>query len=296
LLLCAIFKTNNSFMENHKIVLFQEKQIRREWHNDEWWFSVIDIIEVLTESPRARKYWSALKTKLQLEGFDQLSPFLGQLKMTSLDGKKRETDVANTEGLFRLIMSIPSPKAEPFKLWLAQLGKERMDEIENPELAAERARNLYRAKGYSDEWIEMRLKSIEVRQQLTGEWKNRGVQEGQEYAILTAEIAQATFGVTPAEHKEIKNLKRENLRDHMTNLELIFTMLGEESTRHSAILRDAEGLAENKLAAREGGEIAGKSRQEYETRLGEKVVSSRNFKQQIQAAKGENGKFLEENG
>jgi DNA-damage-inducible protein D len=257
----------------NKLILFQEKQIRRIWHNEEWFFSAIDVIEVLSESPNPRNYWNMLKKREP-----QLYTVCVQLKLVASDGKKYTTDCANTESLFRIIMSVPSPKAEPFKLWLAQVGKERIDEIENPELAAERARELYKAKGYPDEWIEMRLKSIGVRQQLTDEWKDRGVKEGMEYGILTAEIARATFGVTPSEHKEIKGLKRENLRDHMTNLELIFTMLGEESTRVVAVNEDAQGFLENKTAAKKGGNAAGSARKNYEKKMGIEVVSSENFK------------------
>lgn len=266
--------------EESKLIVFQEKHIRREWHDGEWYFAVVDVIETLTDSDKPRDYWYRLKKReAESSGFE-LSTICRQLKLQSSDGKKYTTECANKEALFRIIMSVPSPKAEPFKLWLAKVGSERIEEIQDPELAANRARELYRAKGYPDEWIETRLKSIDVRQQLTDEWKNRAVKEGQEYAYLTAEIARATFGVTPSEHKEIKNLERENLRDHMTNLELIFTMLGEESTRRVAINRDAQGFDENKSAAREGGEIAGKSREEFETRVGEKVVSHSNFKQQ----------------
>lgn len=262
--------------ESQKIVLFQEKQIRRTWHNDEWYLSVVDVIEVLSESPNPRNYWNMLKKREP-----QLYTVCVQLKLESADGKKYLTDCANTQALLRIIMAVPSPKAEPFKLWLAQVGKQHLDEIENPELAADRARELYRAKGYPDDWIEMRLKSIEVRQQLTDEWKNRSVQEGTEYAILTAEIAKATFGLTPTEHKSVKNLQRENLRDHMTNLELIFTMLGEEGTRQNAIESDAQGFSENKTAAQKGGRSAGKARQAFEQESGKKVVSPANFKKRL---------------
>lgn len=212
--------------KDNKIIVFQEKGIRRVWHNEEWWFAIVDVIEALTESPRPRKYWNALKTKLQSEGYLELSQFLGQLKMRSPDGKMRETDAANTETMFRIIQSIPSPKAEPFKRWLAQVGYERIQEIEDPERAAIRAREYYKALGYSEEWIERRMQSIAIRTQLTDEWKNRGVNEGLEYSILTAEISKATFGLIPSEYKKLKGLKSENLRDHMTGLELIFTMLG----------------------------------------------------------------------
>jgi DNA-damage-inducible protein D len=270
--------------QTDKIIIFQEKQIRRIWHNEEWFYAIVDVIEILTDSLRARKYWNDLKKKLLLEGAE-LSEKIGQLKLLSPDGKKYLTDVGNTELLFRLIMSVPSPKAEPFKLWLAQVGRERMEEIENPALAMERARELYRAKGYADEWIDMRLKSIDIRQQLTSEWKEREVQEGQEYSILTAEIAKATFGLTPTEHKETKGLVRENLRDHMTNLELIFTMLGEETTRQVIVKDDAIGFVENKQAAQKGGGVAGTARLEFEQRVGVPVVSADNFKNQIKTVK-----------
>jgi DNA-damage-inducible protein D len=203
------------------------------------------------------------------------------LKFEALDGKKYTMDAANTQTLFRLVMSVPSPKVEPLKVWLAQVGKDRLDEIENPELAAERARELYKAKGYPDDWIETRLKSIDVRQQLTDEWKNRDVKEGTEYSILTAEIAKATFGLTPTEHKQVKGLEKQNLRDHMTTLELIFTMLGEESTRQLSVDKDAKGFNENRETAIEGGEAAGQARLQYEKRIGKKVVSPTNFLKQI---------------
>ena len=200
--------------EQNKLILFQEKQIRRVWHQEEWWFSIIDVIEALTGTARSRKYWSDLKTKLQKEGYAEVSEKIGQLKMPAPDGKMRVTDCANTETLLRLIQSIPSPKAEPFKRWLAQVGYERIQEIENPELAAQRSRQYYKDLGYSDEWVERRMQSIEIREQLTEEWKNRGVKEGAEYAILTAEISKATFGLKPSEYMKLKGLKQENLRDH----------------------------------------------------------------------------------
>ena len=268
---------------NNKIILFQEKEIRRVWHNEEWYFSIVDVIETLTDSPSPRTYWSKLKAKMLAES--QLNPNWVQLKMQSADGKSYKTDCTSTEGIFRIIMSVASPKAEPFKLWLAQLGKERIDEIENPELAAERARGYYKAMGYDDAWIEMRMKTIEVRGELTDEWKGRGVQEGREYAILTAEISKATFGVTPSEYKEVKDLKKENLRDHMTNLELIFTMLGEETTRKNVVAQEAQGFEENKTAAIQGGKAAGKALGAYEQETGEKVMTANNFKAQIETAK-----------
>jgi len=271
--------------EDNKIIIFQETEIRRVWHNEEWWFSVIDVVEVLTGNKRPRKYWNDLKSKLQKEGHVEVSDKIGQLKMQSPDGKMRETDAANTEGMFRIIQSIPSPKAEPFKLWLAKVGYERIQEIENPELAAIRAKENYQALGYSEEWIERRMQSIAIRTQLTEEWKNRGVQEGLEYAILTAEISRATFGLTPAEYKKLKNLKQENLRDHMTGLELIFTMLGEEGTRIEATKRDAQGFEENKGAAIDGGSAAGDALEAFEKRTGDKVVTDKNYKHQIAATK-----------
>jgi DNA-damage-inducible protein D len=272
-------------MEENKIIVFQEKNIRRLWHNEEWYFSVVDVIAILTESTNPGVYWRVLKKRLLKEGANEVVTNCNELKLPAADGKNYKTDCANTETLFRLVMSIPSPKAEPFKLWLARLGKERIDEIENPELAAERARGYYKAMGYDDAWIEMRLKTIDVRGQLTDEWKGRGVREGQEYAILTAEISRATFGITPSEYKEVKDLKKENLRDHMTNLELIFTMLGEETTRKNAVKADAQGFDQNRKAAIDGGAAAGDALLAYEQKAGEKVVSSANFKTQIAEAK-----------
>ena len=207
----------------NKVILFQEKEIRRVWHNEEWYYSVVDIVRILTDSPNPSRYWADLKRRVEKEAGVKVFAFCEPLKMQT-SGGKQNVICADTEGLFRIIMSIPSPKAEPFKLWLAKVGQERIEEIENPELAAERARELYRVKGYPEDWIETRMQTINVRNELTSEWKDRGVREGQEYAILTAEISKATFGITPAQHKEVKSLERQNLRDHMTNLELIFTM------------------------------------------------------------------------
>ena len=259
-------------MENQKIVLFQEKTVRRVWHNEEWHFSVIDVVEILTDSPKPRVYWGVLKNREP-----QLFTICKQLKMPASDGRNRSTDVANTEGLLRIIMSIPSPKAEPFKLWLAQVGAERIEEIENPELGFERMRQMYKAKGYPDDWIALRGKSITIRKDLTDEWKNRGIKEDAEYGILTAEIAKATFGLSPKEHKNLKGLERQNLRDHMTNLELIFSALGEESTRLIAIKDDAQGFTQNQDAAVDGGQMAGKYLRELEERTNQKVVSNTNF-------------------
>lgn len=238
-------KTKAAMEPANHIAVFQESTIRRVWHNEEWWFSVVDVCGILTGSPDAGAYWRKLKQRLNAEGGQPVT-FCHGLKLTASDGKQRETDCANTEGLFRIIQSIPSPKAEPFKRWLAQVGYERVKEIENPELASARARELYQAKGYPQAWIEKRLRSISVRGELTDEWKARGVAEGKEYSILTAEIARATFGVTPGEHSQLKGLDEvktgNNLRDHMTDLELIFTMLGEASTTEIARRSDAQGV------------------------------------------------------
>jgi len=269
----------------NKIIVFQEKRIRRLWQNQEWWFAVVDVIEVLTESAKPRDYWYRLKDREGKSSGVQLSTNCRQFKMAAPDGKMRETECANTETLFRIIQSIPSPKAEPFKLWLAKVGYERVQEIENPELAAERARQYYRDLGYNEKWIETRLQSIAVRGQLTDTWKVRGVQEGLEYSILTAEISQATFGINPSDYKTLKGLNRENLRDHMTNLELIFTMLGEEQTKQEAVKDDAQGFEENRDAAIKGGLAAGDALTAFEKRTGDKVVTSQNFKKQIADAK-----------
>ena len=264
---------------NH-IAVFQEASIRRVWHKEEWWFSVVDVCAILTASPDAGAYWRKLKQRLNAESGQPVT-FCHGLKLTALDGKQRETDCANTEGLFRIIQSIPSPKAEPFKRWLAQVGYERVKEIEDPELASARARALYQAKGYPQAWIEKRLRSISVRGELTDEWKARGVAEGKEYSILTAEIARATFGLTPTEHSQLKGLdvvKTGNtLRDHMTDLELIFTMLGEASTTEIARRSDALGFDENRTSAKEGGKIAGNARKALEAKTGKKVVSKANY-------------------
>lgn len=261
------------------IKLFQSKQIRSEWSEVEqkWYFAIIDVVEILTESNNPRRYWSDLKRKLNSEGFSQLYENIVQLKMISSDGKKYVTDCADAKGLLRIIQSIPSPKAEPFKQWLAQVGSDRLDEIENPELATQRTRELYKLKGYPDDWIEKRMRSIAIREELTEEWKNRGVKEQIEYAILTAEISKATFGLTPSEYKKVKGLKSQNLRDHMTDLELIFSMLGEASTTKVTRAKNAKGFIENKVAARIGGKIAGNALKELEKESGEKVITSENY-------------------
>ncbi len=256
--------------------IFEGKHIRKTWHNEEWWFSVVDVVGALTESERARKYWSDLKVKLTTEG-SELSEKIGQLKLLSPDGKFYETDCVNTEGAFRLIQSIPSPKAEPFKLWLAKVGYDRVKEIENPELAQKRMRELYKAKGYSDDWIEKRVRGIAIRDELTDEWKKREVKSEIEYAILTAEISKAAFGMTPKEYKEFKGLKRENLRDHMNDLELIFNMLGERVTTEITRTEDKKGFDENKDAAQRGGKVAGNARKETEKEIGRPVSTNENY-------------------
>ena len=260
-----------------KIAIFKGKEVRKVIFQNEWWFSVIDVVEALTETDRPRKYWNDLKTRIIKEGYVELSAKIGQLKLPSADGKLYETDCANTETIFRLIQTIPSPKAEPFKRWLAKVGYERVQEIEDPELAIKRTRALYKAKGYPDSWIEKRMRGIEIRETLTDEWKKRNVGEDREYAILTAEISQATFGMTPSEYKKFKGLKRENLRDHMNDLELIFSMLGEASTTEIAKNKDAQGFVENKQVAKLGGSVAGSARKDLEQKSGKKVSTTRNY-------------------
>ncbi len=276
------------------IKLFESKKIRTEWSEAEqkWYFAIIDIIEILTESLNPRRYWSDLKRKLNAEGFVQLYEIIVQLKMISSDGKKYTTDCADAKALLRIIQSIPSPKAEPFKQWLAKVGSDRLAEIENPELAAQRMRELYKQKGYSDDWIEKRMRSIAIREELTEEWKNRGVKERIEYSILTAEISKATFGLTPSQYKKIKGLRSQNLRDHMTDLELIFSMLGEASTTKLTRAKNAKGFLENKVVARIGGKIAGHALNELEKESGEKIITSENYlpeskrKKELNSGKG----------
>ena len=259
---------------NNALVVFQGKDIRREWYDNQWYFSVVDVIGVLTESPTPRQYWGKRKTR-EFEQFE-LSPIWVQLKLPSLDGKKYLTDCANTESMLRIVQSIPSKKAEPFKQWLARVGYERVQEIQKPELAQKRMKELYRQKGYSNEWIEKRVRGIAVRQELTGEWKNRGV-ENKEFAILTNEISLATFGKTIGEYKSLKCLKKQNLRDHMNDLELIFSMLGEASTTEIAKSKDTQGFKENKQAAKDGGSIAGDARKNLEQKSGKKIVTNENY-------------------
>lgn len=262
--------------KENKIIVFENRKIRRIWHNDEWYFSVVDIVSVLTDSSIPRRYWSDLKIKLKEEGFELYEKIV-QLRLMSVDGKKYDTDCANTEGIFRIIQSIPSPKAEPFKRWLAKVGYERVQEIENPELAQERMKELYRKKGYSGDWIEKRVRGIAIRQELTDEWKQRGINQSLAFAILTNEISKATFGKTVDEYKQFKGLERENLRDHMNDLELIFSMLGERVT--TEITRDecAEGFVECSGAAKRGGRVAGNARRDTEKELGKSIISGENY-------------------
>ncbi len=264
-----------------QIILFEESKVRCAWNESEqkWYFAIVDVIAILTQSADAHAYWRKFKERLKKEG-NQTVTSCHALKMTAADGKQRLTDVANTEQLMRLIQSVPSPKAEPFKLWLARVGYERLEEIENPELAAKRMREIYEQKGYSEDWIEKRLRGIAVRDELTDEWKKRWVKEQKEFAILTAEISKATFGMTPAEYKKFKSLAnpKENPRDHMTDLELIFTMLGEASTTEIAKRRNAQGFPENKTAAQEGGSVAGNARKDLEKKSGKKISAKTNFK------------------
>jgi prophage antirepressor-like protein len=263
---------------SEKIAVFKGKEIRKVIFNNEWWFSVVDVCGVLVESRDAGAYWRKLKQRLSNEGSEVVTNCHG-LKLSAPDGKLRITDCANTEGIFRIIQSIPSPKAEPFKRWIAKVGYELVQEIEDPELATKRTRALYKAKGYSDAWIEKRMRGIAIREELTDEWKNRGVKEEREYSILTAEISQAAFGMTPSEYKKFKGLDRENLRDHFSDLELIFNMLGEASTTEITRNRDVKGYPELKKAAHDGGDVAGKARLDLEKKSGRKVSSRQNFKE-----------------
>jgi DNA-damage-inducible protein D len=260
-----------------KLAVFKGKNIRKIIYKNEWWFSVVDVIKVLTESTKPRDYWYKLKKREKEGSGIELSTDCRQLKLESSDGKLYETDCANTEGIFRIIQSIPSPKAEPFKRWLAKVGYERIQEIEDPELATQRTRALYKAKGYPDAWIEKRMRGIAIREQLTDEWDQRGVKEQRDYAILTAEISKATFGMTPSEYQDFKGLDRENLRDHMTDLELIFSMLGEASTTQITKGRNSQGFKELKKASHDGGKIAGDARKKLEIKSGQKVVSGDNY-------------------
>ena len=262
-----------------KIKLFQDKKIRSAWNEEEeqWYFSVVDVVEALTDSPNPRQYWRKMKDR-DLKEYETY-PFWVQLKLISPDGKNRLTDCANIKGLFRIIQSIPSPKAEPFKQWLATVGYERMLEIENPELAQERMKELYEKKGYPKDWIDKRLRGMAIRQNLTDEWKRRGITLEQDYAILTAEISKVTFGMTPSEYKEFKGLtkKNQNLRDHMDDLELIFTMLGERVTTEISQKEDPETFEESRKIAKRGGNVAGVARKETEKELGRSVSTPNNY-------------------
>ena len=261
------------------IKLFETKQVRSVWDAERelWFFSIVDVIAVLTASPSPRKYWSVLKTRLKKEG-SELATNCSQLKMESVDGKRYLTDVADTEQLLRLVQSIPSPKAEPFKQWLAQVGYERIEETEDPERALDRAMETYLKKGYSREWVNQRLKSIEVRKDLTDEWEDRGIQKGRDFAILTDEITRAWSGFNTREYKQAKDLKKENLRDHMSNLELVLNMLAEASTTEISRQKQPEGFEESRVIARQGGTIAGNTRKEIEEKSGKPVVNKQNAK------------------
>lgn len=267
-----------SMTQEKSLIVFEDKKIRRVWHENEWYFSVIDIVEALTESNNPRNYWSMLKTREAEQGIE-LSTNCVQLKLPSNDGKAYITDCANTKSMFRIIQSIPSPKAEPFKQWLAQVGYERIQEIENPELAQNRVKQYYEMKGYPKEWIDKRLRGIAIRQELTDEWKARGVDEKKEFSILTNEITKATFGKTVQEYKEFKNLQKpnQNLRDHMTDWELILNMIGEKATTDITVAKDTEGFSECKTCAVEGGTIASNTRKEIEQKTGKKMVSRNNY-------------------
>ena len=259
-------------MENQGLISFEGKEIRKIWHAEEWYFSVIDVIGILTQSNDPSDYWTTMKRREK-----QLPTICRKFKFAAADNKMRPTDCANTEGVFRIIMSVPSPKAEPLKLWMAQVSQERIQETENPELLTERQAELYRVKGYPNDWIERRLKSIDVRKELTDEWKQRDVKEGQDFSILTATIAKGTFGLNPSEHSKLKGLDKENLRDHMSELELIFTMLSESATRSIAIRDDAQGFNENLDAAQKAGSATGDARRNFEKNAGLEVVTGDNF-------------------
>ncbi|MFA5942674.1 MAG: Bro-N domain-containing protein [Candidatus Paceibacterota bacterium] len=263
-------------MEDTKIVIFKNKKVRRTLYQNEWWFSVIDVCEAMTDSIDPGAYWRKLKQRL-IEEESEVVTFCHGLKLEASDGKKYETDCANTEGIFRIVQSIPSSKAEPFKRWLAKVGYERVQEIENPELATKRTRVLYKLKGYSEDWIEKRMRGIAIREELTDEWQNRGAREERDYEILTAEISKATFGVTPSQYKKLKGLKRENLRDHMDDFELIFNMLGERAATEIHRTENSKGVPKLKSDANRGGKIAGGARKELEKELGRSIVTKQNF-------------------
>ncbi len=260
-----------------KISLFKGRKIRKTLFQNEWWFSVTDVILALTDSLDSRDYWYRMKIRVKEEDGFEPSTICRQLKLLADDGKMRETDCSDTEGIFRIIQSIPSPKAEPFKRWLAKVGYERVQEIENPELATKRTRLLYKLKGYSEDWIEKRMRGIAIREELTDEWQKRGAKNQKDYEILTSEISKATFGITPNEYKKVKGLKRENLRDHMDDFELIFTMLGERSTTEIHKIEDSRGIPKLTKDARRGGGIAGVAKKQLEKEISRPVVSKDNF-------------------
>ena len=265
--------------KENKLVVFEDKEIRHTWYKGDWWFSVVDVVGVLVGNVNYRRYWSDLKIKLKEEGF-QLYDIIVQLKLEAPDGKMRETDCANKQGLFRIIQSIPSKKVEPFKLWLAKIGSERIDEIENPELAQERMKKLYEEKGYSKSWIDKRIRGIAIRADLTDEWKNRGVEENKDFAILTNEISKATFGMTPMEYKNFKNIPKRtkaNLRDNMSDWELIFTMIGEKTTIDISKQEKPNTFNKNKKVVRRGGNVAKKARDEVEKEIGRSTISDKNY-------------------
>jgi len=266
-------------MSEQRIAIFKQKSIRKIIYKNEWWFSVVDVISALTDSNNPRRYWSDLKIKITKDGYRELYEKIVQLKLTSSDNKSYETDCANTETIFRIIESIPSPKAEPFKRWLAKVGYERVQEIEDPELAQKRARAIYKAKGYPDEWIDLRMRGILIRENLTDEWNKHGVKAGREYEILTAEISKATFGMTPSEYKKYKGLKSQNLRDHMDVLESLFSQLGEAATTEITKTEHPQGFIPNKSTSRRGGRIAGEAREKLETITGKKVSTKQNYLQ-----------------
>ena len=278
------FIVNTSIMKkqskNKAVAIFEGNQIRRYWDEEKelWYFAVMDIIQILAQTDRPRKYWNDLKIKLKAEG-SELSEKIGQLKMQAVDGKYYLTDAADTETILRLIQSIPSPNAEPFKLWLARVGYERLEETADPELAINRALKTYLQKGYSPEWVNQRLKSIEIRKALADEWEKRGVREGLEFAILTDEITKAWTGMTTKKYKKLKNLKKENLRDNMTNLELVLNMLAETATTEISQKREPKNFDENKKVAQAGGNIAGNARKDIESKTGKKVITNKNARQ-----------------
>ena len=271
-------------MEQDKaLVVFQDKKIRRIWHNSEWFFSVVDVVAALTDSHTPRQYWGKVKDREFIAL--QLSPIWVQLKLQALDGKYYYTDCANTQAMFRIIQSIPSKKAEPFKRWLAKVGYERVQEIENPELAQERMKDIYEQKGYSKSWIDKRLRGIAVRQDLTDEWKKRGIKSQEGFSILTSEITKASFGMTPSQYKKLKGLKKENLRDHMNDLELIFTMLGEASTSEIERVNNPKTFKDHKQASREGGNVAKTARLKLESRTKRKVITNENYIEKSESQK-----------